>query len=93
MDNLSVEERILAEAEYIVENGATVRDTAKKFGLSKSAVHKDVSYKLQFIDERLFAECRHVLQINLKERHIRGGNATKKKYEQLKKFYDGNMRK
>ena len=84
MDNLSIDERIIAEAVYIVEHGATVRDTAKKFNISKSAVHKDVSYKLKYIDERLFNECRRVLLINLKERHLRGGNATKMKFEKLK---------
>ena len=86
MDNLSIDERILAEAQYIVENGATVRDTAKKFGISKSAVHKDVSYKLQYIDERLYNECRRVLLTNLKERHLRGGIATKMKFEKLKEL-------
>ena len=86
MDDLSISARILAEAEYIVEHGATVRATAKKFGISKSSVHKDVSYKLAYIDERLFNECASVLKNNLRERHIRGGNATKRKFESLRRL-------
>ncbi len=86
MDDLSLEYRITAEAQYIIETQATVRQTAVKFGISKSAVHKDVSYKLKYIDERLYAECKLVLEKNLKERHLRGGNATKKKFEKLKEI-------
>ena len=70
MDNLSIEDRIFAEAEYIIETGATVRQAASKFGISKSAVHKDVSYKLKYLDERLYIACKAVLTENLMERHI-----------------------
>ena len=80
MDDYSFSYRIIAEAQYIIDNGATIRETAKKFSLSKSAVHKDVSYKLKFIDEKLFLTCAQVLKTNLEERHIRGGNATKRKF-------------
>ena len=72
--------RILAVAEYIAETGATVRAAAEKFGYSKSTVHKDVSERLKYIDEELFGSVRKVLDINLKERHLRGGEATKRKY-------------
>lgn len=65
---------------YIVESNATVRQTAKRFGLSKSTVHKDVSERLLYINPALAAEVRKVLDVNKSERHIRGGMATKEKY-------------
>ena len=89
MDDISIEYRIIAEAQFIIENKATVRQTAAKFSISKSAVHKDVSYKLKYLDERLYKECKNVLQANLKERHLRGGNATKRKFEILKEIAAG----
>jgi putative DeoR family transcriptional regulator (stage III sporulation protein D) len=64
-----------------VETGCTVRACSAHFGISKSTVHKDVSERLKFIDTELFEEVRQVLDKNLSERHIRGGNATKQKYE------------
>ena len=73
--------RALMSAEYILETGATVRDCAERFGTSKSTVHKDVSERLQEIDFELYCKVREVLDKNLRERHIRVGNATKKKYE------------
>ena len=73
--------RALMSAEYILETGSTVRDCAERFGTSKSTVHKDVSERLQEIDFELYCKVREVLDKNLRERHIRGGNATKKKYE------------
>ena len=79
-----VDERILAEGEYIVENSSTVRATAAKFGVSKSTVHKDLSCKLKYLDEALFNLVEEVLQKNLSERHLRGGVATKLKYLALK---------
>lgn len=79
--------RILVEAEYIVKTNSTVRAAAKHFGISKSTVHKDVTEKLKFIDKQLYEEVRRVLDVNLAERHIRGGMATKTKYaEQHKKI-------
>ena len=77
--------RALMSAEYILETGATVRDCADHFGTSKSTVHKDVSERLQEIDFELFCKVREVLDKNLRERHIRGGNATKRKYAQATK--------
>lgn len=73
--------RALMSAEYILETGATVRDCAERFGTSKSTVHKDVSERLQEIDFDSIARFGRILDKNLRERHIRGGNATKKKYE------------
>jgi putative DeoR family transcriptional regulator (stage III sporulation protein D) len=75
-----IEERAVKTAEYIIESGATVRQTAKKFGVSKSTVHKDVTTRLVQINPALADEARKVLEINKKERHIRGGLATREKY-------------
>lgn len=79
------EERALALGEYIVNSKATVRAAAKQFGVSKSTVHKDVSVVLKRESPGLYAMVRVVLNQNKKERHIRGGMATKRKYEQSKK--------
>ena len=74
-------DRVIKEGEYIVKTGATVRETAKVFHFSKSTVHKDVSYRLYFIDINLYRKVKKILNINLAERHIRGGEATKRKYQ------------
>lgn len=78
-----IEERAVEIANYIIETKATVRQTAKKFGISKSTVHKDVTDRLQQIDPSLAAEARKILDLNKSERHIRGGLATKEKYLHL----------
>lgn len=75
--------RAVMLGQYIVENKATVRATAKKFGISKSTVHKDVSERLQKTEPELYNQVKDILEINKKERHIRGGLATKNKYRQL----------
>ena len=75
-----IEERAVAIANYIIENNATVRQTAKRFGISKSTVHKDVAERLAHINPSLAKQARIVLDINKSERHIRGGMATKEKY-------------
>ena len=75
-----IEERVLGIADYIIENGATVRDAAKKFRIRKSTVHKDVTERLQSISPVLASEVRKVLDLNKQERHIRGGLATREKY-------------
>ncbi len=77
------EERAVLLGEYITETGATVRDAARRFGLSKSTVHKDVTERLARTDPALAAAARRVLDANKAERHIRGGMATRKKYLQL----------
>ena len=74
-----IEERAVAIANYIIDHNATVRQTAKKFGISKSTVHKDVTDRLEDINPSLAA--RVVLDVNKSERHIRGGMATKEKYQ------------
>ena len=75
-----IEKRAVELAQYIVENNATVRKTAKIFNISKSTVHKDVSERLKNIDMDLYERARAVSERNLNERHIRGGIATKQKY-------------
>ena len=75
-----IEERVLQCAEYIVATGCTVRACSAHFSVSKSTVHKDVSERLKYIDADLYEEVRKVLTVNLNERHIRGGIATKEKY-------------
>ena len=73
-------ERIHRIANYIIEENATVRQTARKFGISKSTVHKDVTERLAQVSPALAAEARKVLDVNKSERHIRGGLATREKY-------------
>lgn len=75
-----IEERAVRIANYIIENKATVRQTARQFGISKSTVHKDVTERLLHINPSLAGEARKVLDVNKSERHIRGGLATKEKY-------------
>ena len=75
-----IEERAVEVANYIVENGATVRQTAKQFRISKSTVHKDVAERLPQVNPTLAAQARKVLDMNKSERHIRGGMATREKY-------------
>lgn len=80
-----IEERAISIANYIIEQNATVRQTAKVFGVSKSTVHKDVAERLMSINPALAKEARKVLDVNKSERHIRGGMATKDKYERQRK--------
>ena len=75
-----IEERAIEVAQYIVDENATVRQTAKKFGVSKSTVHKDITERLIQINPSLAARARVVLDVNKSERHIRGGMATKERY-------------
>ena len=75
-----IEERAVGIANYIIDNNATVRQTAKAFGVSKSTVHKDVTDRLAQINPTLASQARKVLDVNKSERHIRGGLATKEKY-------------
>ena len=76
-----IAERVIKEGKYIIETNSTVRATAMYFKISKSTVHKDVTERLREIDVKLFKDVRKVLNINLSERHIRGGMATKNKYK------------
>lgn len=76
-------QRAVILGQYIIENKATVRAAAKKFGISKSTVHKDVSERLPKVNPALYAQVKDILEINKQERHIRGGMATKLKYMEL----------
>jgi len=75
-----IEERAVEVANFIITSNATVRETARKFGISKSTVHKDVTERLTKINPKLASQARGVLEVNKSERHIRGGMATKEKY-------------
>ncbi len=79
MEN-AINARCLKLGEYIVKNSTTVRIAAKKFGVSKSTVHKDICVRLKNLNPTLYFNVRKVLDLNKKERHIRGGNATRNKY-------------
>ena len=80
-----IEERAVIVAKYILEKNTTVRQTAKTFGVSKSTIHKDVTERLEEINPSLAMEVKRVLEKNKSERHIRGGMATKLKYEKQKR--------
>lgn len=84
-DEFQNKERCIILGEYIIETNGTVRETAAKFGVSKSTVHKDVTEKLMRTDRRLYMKVREVLGKNKAERHLRGGQATKRKYSEQRK--------
>ncbi len=77
----NMEERAVRLAQYIIENGATVRAAAVKFGVSKSTVHKDLSERLPAFNRPLYLQAKAVLDENKAQRHIRGGIATRRKYK------------
>lgn len=81
---LDIEERAKILATYIIENKSTVRQAAKKFNVSKSTVHKDISERLEKVNPSLALEAKKVLEVNKLQRHIRGGMATKLKYQKIK---------
>ena len=89
-----LEERALCLAEYIVQTGCTVRACAANFSVSKSTVHKDLTERLPLIDKSLYSEVRGILAKNLKERHLRGGDATRRKYrlKRLNVLQENNSR-
>lgn len=72
--------RTLEYAMYIIENNATIRATAKKFGVAKSSVHYDLKYRLKDYDAELYCSVKRILETNFNEKHIRGGMATRQKY-------------
>lgn len=80
----TIEERACELAVYIIETGATVRAAAGHFGISKSTVHKDLSQRLPQCNKRLYQQVRLILDVNKAQRHIRGGLATRRKYQQQK---------
>ena len=77
----AVEERAVELGGYILENKATVRAAAKKFHISTSTVHKDVSERLREVNPQLYGQVRSILEVNKAQRHIRGGLATRRKYK------------
>ena len=79
-----IKQRIIAEALYIKNNNATIRQTAKAFNLSKSTIHKDVTKRLLDMDATLHQIVKEILDNNLKHRHLRGGEVTKSKYKALR---------
>lgn len=79
----AVEERAIVLGEYILENKTTVRAAARRFHISKSTVHKDVSDRLKSVNPALYGQVREILEVNKAQRHIRGGLATREKYRQL----------
>lgn len=86
----SNQERCVILGKYIVENNATVRSAAQQFGISKSTVHQDITIKLEKTNKALYDEVKSVLEKNKQERHIRGGEATKKKYLEMSKIKFSN---
>lgn len=76
-----IEERVLEVAQYIIDSKATIRKTAKVFGVSKSTIHKDMTERLPKINPGIAEEAKNILDLNKAERHIRGGKATKLKYK------------
>ena len=83
-DNTDLYERCEILADYIIENKCTVRKAAAHFRISKSTVHKDITKKLCNINRGKFEEVHDIIQINKSERHLRGGLATKHKYELIR---------
>ena len=83
--NPAIERRVMKEAEYIAAYGATVRETARVLGVSKSTVHKDIQTRLEKLSAPLAAEVGRVLARNKAERHIRGGEATRRRYERIRR--------
>ena len=77
----TIDQRACELAVYMIETGATVRSAARKFGISKSTVHKDIQNRLPYCNHILYQQVREVLDKNKNERHIRGGMATKRKYQ------------
>ena len=82
--NEAIRRRVLYQARIMLDNKLTVREVAKIIGLSKSTIHKDLTEKLKLIDEYLFDEIANLLEYNKNIRHIRGGQKTKEKYENMK---------
>ena len=73
-------ERCELIAQYVIDTGDTVRAAAKHFGISKSTVHKDLTHKLYYVNKNLYKNVKTILETNKSERHLRGGEATRKKY-------------
>lgn len=83
-------ERCELIGQHVIDTGSTVRSAARFFGVSKSTVHKDLTYKLKYINPALYNSVKQVLEINKSQRHLRGGEATKRKY-QIQKSGKGKL--
>jgi len=79
-----IEERVLNEAKYLLQNFCTIREVAKKFKVCKSTVHNDLSVRLKTLDYTLYSKIQYIFKYNIYVRHIRGGQSTKLKYEKKK---------
>lgn len=75
-----IEKRVLEVCDYMIDTGATVRQAANRFGVSKSTIHKDLTERLPELDKRRYDQVKTVLENNKAERHLRGGEATRQKY-------------
>ena len=84
MDRFYGRERSEVIARYVIETKDTVRGAAAHFGMSKSTVHKDLAYKLKYYNSSLYKSVKEILDLNKSERHLRGGEATRKKYQNKK---------
>ncbi|MBR3362911.1 MAG: sporulation transcriptional regulator SpoIIID [Bacilli bacterium] len=80
---ISIIERTISEAKYMINTGKTVRQIALVFGVSKSTVHKDLKDRLKYLDKDLYLRTKRIMKYHLNVRHIRGGESTKKKYKKL----------
>ena len=80
----STRERSVLLAEYLIEHRSTIRQAAAYFSISKSTVHKDVSVRLRYTNRDLYEQVKEILDTNKSERHLRGGEATKRKYKKEK---------
>jgi len=78
-----IERRIIEEARFVINTLSTIRSTAKEFGVSKSTTHKDLSERLKEMSPQLYSEVNKVMQINMQERNLRGGEATRRKYKNM----------
>ncbi len=84
----SIIERVISVSDYIIENRATVRQTAKVFGVSKSTVHNDIIKRLVKIDKERYAKVKKILDYNFSIRHLRGGESTKNRYLHIKNIHN-----
>ena len=83
--NNKIYKRIIKESKLLINNNLTIRQIAKKVKVSKSTVHKDLHERLEYIDKRIFENVQNILRKHIEIRHINGGNATKIKYQKLRK--------
>lgn len=83
--NNKIYKRIIKESKLLINNNLTIRQIAKKVKVSKSTVHKDLHERLEYIDKRIFENVQNILKKHIEIRHINGGNATKIKYQKLRK--------